>query len=51
MDRELVRSTIKWNVLFKDDESFEQSNVKINRKVLADLAMNHPETFSDIILK
>ena len=26
-----------------------KSNVEINRKVLADLAMNHPETFSDII--
>ena len=26
-----------------------KSNVVINRKVLADLAMNHPETFSDIV--
>tara|TARA_Y100001978_G_scaffold176325_1_gene169137 strand:- start:668 stop:1021 length:354 start_codon:yes stop_codon:yes gene_type:complete len=26
-----------------------KSNVEINRKVLADLAMNHPETFSDIV--
>ena len=27
----------------------KKSNVEINRKVLADLAMNHPETFSDIV--
>tara|TARA_B100000900_G_C20259389_1_gene585328 strand:+ start:22 stop:375 length:354 start_codon:yes stop_codon:yes gene_type:complete len=26
-----------------------KSNIEINRKVLADLAMNHPETFSDIV--
>tara|TARA_A100001388_G_scaffold70115_1_gene49682 strand:- start:532 stop:885 length:354 start_codon:yes stop_codon:yes gene_type:complete len=26
-----------------------KSNVEINRKVLADLAMNHPETFNDIV--
>ena len=26
-----------------------KSNVVINRKVLADLAMNHPETFRDIV--
>tara|TARA_B100000242_G_scaffold16850_1_gene10380 strand:- start:1590 stop:1943 length:354 start_codon:yes stop_codon:yes gene_type:complete len=27
----------------------KKSNVEINRKVLADLAMNHPKTFSDIV--
>ena len=26
-----------------------KSNVEINRKVLADLAMNHPETFKNIV--
>ena len=26
-----------------------QSNIKLNRKVLADLAMNHPETFAKIV--
>ena len=29
----------------------KQNNIDINRKVLADLAMNNPEAFSDIIKK
>jgi large subunit ribosomal protein L20 len=29
----------------------KQNNIDINRKVLADLAMNNPEVFSDIVKK
>ncbi|MDG1052156.1 MAG: 50S ribosomal protein L20 [Flavobacteriaceae bacterium] len=29
----------------------KQNNIDINRKVLADLAMNNPEAFSDIVKK
>lgn len=29
--------------------ALEEKNIQINRKVLADLAMNHPDTFSKIV--
>ena len=29
--------------------ALQQNNVQLNRKVLADLAMNHPEAFSSVV--
>lgn len=29
----------------------KQQNIELNRKVLADLAMNHPEAFAEVVKK
>jgi len=40
------------NVLLSSDGSFAcKAGIEINRKVLADLAMNHPEAFKAIVAK
>lgn len=31
--------------------SLKKANIEINRKVLADLAMNHPEAFKEVVSK
>lgn len=31
--------------------ALKESNIDLNRKVLADLAMNHPESFKEVIAK
>lgn len=31
--------------------ALKENNIDLNRKVLADLAMNHPESFKDVVAK
>jgi len=40
-----------WTVAKNTWEKGLQSGIEMNRKVLADLAMNHPEAFKAILMK
>ena len=38
-------------VVFGPDGCLNKSGIELNRKVLADLAMNHPEAFAAVVDK
>jgi ribosomal protein L20 len=53
MDSTLSTLELDWKecLIHNKGESEKHNNIELNRKVLADLAMNHPEAFKAVLNK